>query len=60
MEGRRPVLSIVALVIAILDILISIVGWIVVYGTYINPDSEFVQKLVNLIFGSQGVIWFVS
>lgn len=59
LEGRRPVLSIVALVIAILDILLSIAGWIVIYGTYMNPDSEFVQKLVNLIFGSQGIIWFV-
>ena len=59
LEGRRPVLSIVALVIAILDILLSIAGWIVIYGTYMNPDSEFVQKLVNLIFDSQGIIWFV-
>lgn len=49
-NGKRPAGAIVAIVFGILSIILGIPGCIVIYGTYINPNSEFVQKLVQLIF----------
>lgn len=57
-DGKRMPLAIVAMIIGILDIILSIPGWIVIYGTYINPGSEFVQNLVNAIFGIENLILF--
>lgn len=57
-DGTRLPGAIAAMVIGILDIIIAIPGWIVIYGTYINPGSEFVQNLVNAIFGIENLIFF--
>ncbi len=52
-NGKRPVGAIAAIVFGILSIILGIPGWIVIYGTYINPGSEFVQNLMNFIFKVQ-------
>lgn len=51
---KKPVGAIVAMIIGIIDIVFGIPGCIVIYGTVINPDSEFVRGLVQAIFGIQG------
>lgn len=56
-DGSRPAGAKVAIVAGILSIIIGIPGWIVIYGTYINPDSAFVQNLVNAIFGIENLIF---
>lgn len=55
-DGSRPAGAKVAVVAGILSIIIGIPGWIVIYGTYINPNSVFVQNLVNTIFGIENLI----
>lgn len=52
-NGKRPAGAIVAIIFGILSIILGIPGCIVIYGTYINPGSEFVQNLVNFIFKLQ-------
>lgn len=55
-NGTRPAGAIVAIVLGIISIILGIPGWIVIYGTYINPNSQFVQNLVNAIFGIEQTI----
>ncbi len=55
-DGTRLPGAVAAMVIGILDIVIAVPGWIVIYGTYINPGSEFVQNLVNALFGIENLI----
>lgn len=55
-DGNRPLSAKVAIVAGIISIIVGIPGWIVIYGTYINPDSAFVQNLVNTIFGIENLI----
>lgn len=55
-NGTRPIGAIVAIVLGIISIILGIPGWIVIYGTYINPNSQFVQNLVNAIFGIEQTI----
>jgi hypothetical protein len=55
-DGKRPVGAVVAIIFGILSILVGIPGWIVIYGTYINPDSAFVHSLMNAIQGMLNVI----
>lgn len=50
-NGTRPVSGIIAIICSIIGIILSVPGWIVIYGTYINPGSPFVQNLVNTLFG---------
>ncbi len=58
-DGSRPIGAIVAIVLGILSVILAIPGWIVIYGTYINPNSQFVQNLVNAIFGLENMIMFL-
>ncbi len=55
-DGRRPAGAIVAIIFGILSIIVGIPGWLVIYGTYINPGSEFIQNLVNAIRGVENLI----
>lgn len=55
-DGKRPVGAIVAILFGILSIIVGIPGCLIIYGTYINPGSEFVQNLVNTIFGVENMI----
>jgi cytochrome c biogenesis protein CcdA len=50
-DGKRPVGAVIAIVFGILSIIVGIPGWIVMYGTYINPGSSFVQSIVDFIRG---------
>lgn len=54
-DGKRPVGAIAAIVAGILSIIIGIPGSIIMYG-FLNPNSEFVQNLVNSIVGTQNLI----
>ncbi|MBQ8148721.1 MAG: hypothetical protein IJ040_08045 [Lachnospiraceae bacterium] len=58
-DGSRPIGAIVAIVMGILSVILAIPGLIVIYGTYINPNSQFVQNLVNAIFGLENMIMFL-
>lgn len=55
-NGTRPAGAIVAIVFGIISIILSIPGWIVIYGLYINPGSQFVQNLVNALMNSSNLI----
>lgn len=55
-DGKRSPGAVVAIVAGVLAIILGIPGCIVFYGTYINPGSEFVQNLVNLLFKSGNLI----
>lgn len=55
-DGRRPAGAIVAIIFGILSIIVGIPGWLIIYGTYINPGSEFIQNLVNTIWGVENLI----
>lgn len=55
-NGTRPAGAIVAIVFGIIGIILSIPGWIVIYGLYINPGSQFVQNLVNALMNSSNLI----
>lgn len=57
-NGKRPVGAVAAIIFGILSIILGIPGCIVIYGTYINPGSPFVQNLVNSIMGTQNMILF--
>lgn len=56
-DGRRSVGAVVAIIAGVLSIILGIPGCIVLYGTYINPGSEFVQNLVNFLFQSANLIF---
>lgn len=55
-NGKRPAGAIVAIIFGILSIIVGIPGWLVIYGTYINPGSEFIQSLVDAIRGVENLI----
>lgn len=55
-DGKRSPGAIAAIVAGGLSIILGIPGCIVFYGTYINPGSEFVQNLVNLLVESANLI----
>ncbi|MCM1495188.1 MAG: hypothetical protein NC089_05250 [Bacteroides sp.] len=55
-DGRRPGGAIAAIIFGILSIIAGIPGCLVIYGTYINPGSEFIQNLVNAISGMGNMI----
>ena len=55
-NGTRPTGAKVGIVFSVLDIILGIPGLIVIYGTFINHDSEFIRNLVELIFKSQSLI----
>ncbi len=55
-DGKRSPGAIAAIVAGVLSIILGIPGCIVFYGTYINPGSEFVQNLVNLLVESANLI----
>lgn len=55
-DGRRPAGAITAIIFGILSIIVGIPGWLIIYGTYINPGSEFIQNLVNTIWGMENLI----
>lgn len=57
-NGTRPAGAIAAIVAGILSIIIGIPGWLVIYGTFINPNSEFIQNLVNSIVETENLILF--
>lgn len=55
-DGKRPAGAIAAIIFGILSIIVGIPGWLIIYGTYINPGSEFIQNLVNAIRGVESII----
>lgn len=55
-DGRRPAGAIAAIIFGILSIIVGIPGWLIIYGTYINPGSEFIQNLVDAIRGVESLI----
>lgn len=56
-DGRRPAGAIAAIIFGILSIIVGIPGCLIIYGTYINPGSEFIQNLVNAIRGVEGLAY---
>lgn len=55
-DGRRPAGAIVAIIFGILSIIVGIPGCLIIYGTYINPGSPFIQNLVDTIFNTESMI----
>lgn len=55
-NGTRPAGTIVAVVAGILAVLIGIPGCIVIYGTVIDPDSEWVRTLVHALWHNANLI----
>lgn len=55
-DGTRPVLAKIAIVVGIISCVLAVPGTFVMYGTYINPDSAFVHKVVNALMGTGNII----
>lgn len=48
-NGKRPAGAIVGIVTGNISVIVGIPGCIIFYGTYINPNSAFVQSIVDAV-----------